>query len=455
MTGTWFTISCSTSGAHTAVVTGGPTTFTLNPDVDFTQDETCTTTIVAAQVSDQDANDPPDTPAANHVFTFSIDASPSVTTTVPVNAAAGVPINQNITINFTEPVNIAAGGITIACPVGTPIAFTPALPQGPVSSIVLDPATDLPANTTCTVTVVATSVTDADANDPPDAMLANHVFTFSTDAAPFVVTTLPANGAVSVLTNANIDVTFSEPVAAAVGAFNIGCVGSGPHAFALSGGPATYTLNPDVDFTPGESCTITVLAVGVSDVDPNDPPDTMLANHVFSFTLEGAPFVQTSVPAATGVHGTSQNLSLTFNEPVTVTGDWFQIVCATTGTRLVTDTTVTPDVTGAIYTINPNTDFVSPESCTLTVTASLVADQDANDPPDVMLADAVILFTIDVPPGVQVTDPVNGSTNAGPTQNITITFTEPVDVSGSWFSISCTTSGSQRPRSRVDRRPSR
>ena len=101
------------------------------------------------------------------------------------------------------------------------------------------------------------------------------------------------------------------------------------------------TLNPDTDFTPGETCTTTVQALAVTDVDGNDPPDNMLANHVFSFTIEAAPFVQTSVPAAAGVHGTSQDLTLTFNEPVNVTGNWFQLVCATSGTQNVSDTSVT------------------------------------------------------------------------------------------------------------------
>ena len=68
-------LGCTTSGSHSAAVSGGPTTFTLNPDVDFTIDESCTVTIVAAQVADQDEHDPPDAMANDHVATFSaVDA---------------------------------------------------------------------------------------------------------------------------------------------------------------------------------------------------------------------------------------------------------------------------------------------------------------------------------------------------------------------------------------------
>jgi predicted extracellular nuclease len=73
----WFTISCATSGSHTAVVTGGPTDFTLNPDVDFAMNETCTVTVLASQVTDQDLIDPPDEMAADYVFSFTTLGPPT------------------------------------------------------------------------------------------------------------------------------------------------------------------------------------------------------------------------------------------------------------------------------------------------------------------------------------------------------------------------------------------
>ena len=49
-----FAISCTTSGAHTFALSGGPTIYTLNPDTDFANDETCTVTVDDAGVSDTD-----------------------------------------------------------------------------------------------------------------------------------------------------------------------------------------------------------------------------------------------------------------------------------------------------------------------------------------------------------------------------------------------------------------
>ncbi len=104
------------------------------------------------------------------------------------------------------------------------------------------------------------------------------------DAAPFVAATSPAAGAIDVPTNANVDVTFSEPVSVGTATFSIECATSGSHSFALSGGLTTYTLDPSSDFATDETCTVTVDDTGVSDTDTLDPPDNMASDYVFSFS---------------------------------------------------------------------------------------------------------------------------------------------------------------------------
>jgi uncharacterized protein len=73
-TGDWFSISCSSTGAHAATATGGPTDFTLDPSTDFGLDETCTVTVRAANVTDTDENDPPNEMTADHTWSFSTPA---------------------------------------------------------------------------------------------------------------------------------------------------------------------------------------------------------------------------------------------------------------------------------------------------------------------------------------------------------------------------------------------
>lgn len=100
VSGTWFTIYCATSGAHTATVAGGPINFTLDPGSDFAANELCTVNILASQVTDQDSNDPPDNMPSD--FTFSVTSAdvqfcgdPATLIHDVQGAGASSPINGN------------------------------------------------------------------------------------------------------------------------------------------------------------------------------------------------------------------------------------------------------------------------------------------------------------------------------------------------------------------------
>ena len=150
--------------------------------------------------------------------------------------------------------------------------------------------------------------------------------------------------------------------------FQIVCASSGTRNVAdtaVTGGPTTFTINPTADFTPGELCTATVFAAQVTDQDPSDPPDAMAANYVLSFRMESAPSVQATVPLNAAPPRPLENLTITFSEPVAVTGNWLQIACGVTGPRNTADTAVTGGPT--TFTVNPNADFAAGESCTVTV----------------------------------------------------------------------------------------
>ncbi|MBA3470608.1 MAG: ExeM/NucH family extracellular endonuclease [Herpetosiphonaceae bacterium] len=111
VTGTWFTISCATSGTHTASVSGGPTSYTLDPSADFVNNEQCTVTIIAAQVMDQD--DTPETMLQDYSFTF---------TAVPPGGIC--PINPTTTIPAVQGTGLAS-----------PVAGQTVRVQGVVSAV--------------------------------------------------------------------------------------------------------------------------------------------------------------------------------------------------------------------------------------------------------------------------------------------------------------------------------
>jgi uncharacterized protein len=107
------------------------------------------------------------------------------------------------------------------------------------------------------------------------------------DAAPQVTAVSPPAGATGVSPSADLSVTFSEPVSVTGSWFTISCALSGSHTAVSSGGPTSFALNPDVDFTMGETCTATIVGAQVSDLDADDPPDTMAGNFAWSFTIVG------------------------------------------------------------------------------------------------------------------------------------------------------------------------
>jgi hypothetical protein len=108
------------------------------------------------------------------------DAAPAVSNTVPADNASNVPLNSNISITFSEPVNVAGSWFTLNCSISG--AHTAAFTGGP-TVFTLDPDTDFVDGDICTLTVLASQVTDQDNNDPPDNMVVNFTAGFSTGDA--------------------------------------------------------------------------------------------------------------------------------------------------------------------------------------------------------------------------------------------------------------------------------
>lgn len=438
--GDWIKIACSKSGAYDPsgvgtllAISGGPTLFTVNPASDFVLGDICDVTIDQTLVTDQDAIDPPDTMAADYLFSFSVlDAAPEVVSTVPADTATDVLVNSTVTINFDENVNVAAGGMTLNC--GAPVSFT-GLPASDTNSVVITPNSNLPFNTLCTLTVVATGVTDADVQDPPDNMAANTVVTFTTDKLPEVTTTVPANTATGIATDTNITINFDENVNVGAAGVTLECPVASAQAFA--GLPATnvnsIVINPTANLPSDQICTVTVVASEVTDT--STPANSMAANHVFTFQFDSAPGFTSSVPAdsATSV-GLGSNIVITFDEAVNaVVGD-FGLTCTPGGAQ-------TFGLSGsgtATLTLNPTVNLPSAASCTTTI-ATTITDVDAIDPPDNYSGISSFGFAteVDAPPKVNSVTPASGATAVAADANISLTFSELVTTTGAWAQVVC------------------
>jgi len=208
--------------------------------------------------------------------------TPEATGSIAMGATAGkVALVQNSTV------------LTGSCPTGLPISDF--VGYGTTANCFEGSGpTPAPSNTT-SVLRLGNGATDTD-NNAADFVAGAPDPHNGSDMAPTVASTTPANGAANVLVSSNIDVTFSEAVNATSSSFTVSCTTSGAHAFGLTGGPTTYTINPDLDVVTTETCSVTVVAAQVTDQDTDDPPDNMTADFNFSFGTEGPVCEQTFTP---------------------------------------------------------------------------------------------------------------------------------------------------------------
>ncbi len=157
---------------------------------------------------------------------------------------------------------------------------------------------------------------------------------------------------------------------------------------------ATDTDNNSADFT-----------IGAPNPRNTPPPDA-------------APAVASTLPAdgASGVpYDTS--VTVTFTEAVNVTSAWYTLSCSNSGVH-----TAAFDGGPTTFTINPDSDFASGDSCTLVVLANQVSDQDGNDPPDNMVADFTVGFSTADACTLPFT-PIPAIQGSGPTAAMTGTVT--------------------------------
>ncbi len=225
-----FTLTCD-SNPVAFTIGGTATAATLTPTSDLPGTAACILTVVAAQVFDVDAGDPPDTMTADVTVDFTtVDTAPTVVSTSPTNGATDVSSGATVTVTFSEPVTADAGAFTLECPAGTPRrspSAARARPSGPSRQMPsCPPPPCAPSRST------GSKIHDVDAVDPPDEMAADVTVDF----------TVAANSAPTDLALSPTTVAENQPSGTTVGTFS--------------------STDPDV----GDTFTYT-LAAGAGDTD--------------------------------------------------------------------------------------------------------------------------------------------------------------------------------------------
>jgi hypothetical protein len=224
--------------------------------------------------------------AVAYVWTFTtgttIDTTrPTVSSTVPANAATGVGIGGNIAVTFSEAINPSTiTTTTFTLKQGSTVVSGAVTSLGATATF--NPAANLAASLVYTATIT-TGVTDLAGN----AMASTYVWSFTTGTTadttrPTVVSTIPANAAIDIAVNANIYATFSEamnPLTITTTTFTLKQGTTIVSGAVTSPSTTTASFNPASNLANNTVYTATVTT-GVKDLAGN----TMALTKVWSFT---------------------------------------------------------------------------------------------------------------------------------------------------------------------------
>jgi len=365
--------------------------------------------------------------------------APTVSATVPTNAATSVARNGDLSVTFSEAMDtatISASTFTLAGPGTTAVTGVVSLSEDGLTAT-FNPASDLAGSTLFTATVT-TGAHDLAGN----ALASNYAWTFTTGAAPdttppTVSSTVPASSATGVALNSNITATFSEAMTSGTisgTTFTLTGPGTTAVAGAVSYTGTTATFNPTADLA-GNTLFTATITTGAHDLAGN----ALASNHVWTFTTGATPdttppTVSSTVPAAsaTGVV-VSSNITATFSEAMnsdTLTGTTFTL--AGPGTTAVAGAV---SYTGTTATFNPTANLAGSTLYTATITTG-VHDVAGN----ALASNHVWTFTTaDVTaPVVSSTVPAASATGVAVNSYITATFSEAMNagtISGTTFTL--------------------
>jgi hypothetical protein len=237
------------TGAVTYVAAGAVATFTPGADLAPSTLYTATITTGAEDLAGVGL-------AANYVWTFTTAAAvvltpPTVISTIPLNGATGVPLNQTVSATFStamNPATINSTTFTLTGPGATAVAGLVAY-ASVGNTLTFTPTANLAASTLYTATITTGAQDLAGIG-----LAANYVWTFTTGTTvvvvpPEIVSTVPANLATAVPLNQAVSATFSEamnPLTITTGTFLL----TGPGTTAVAGTVSYDAINFIATFTP-------------------------------------------------------------------------------------------------------------------------------------------------------------------------------------------------------------
>ena len=267
-------------------------------------------------------------------FTTIDNTNPTLSSSTPTDNATGISTTANITLNFSEAVDVESGNITIKKTSDNSTLETIDVTDSAVTGtgtnqITINPSNTFASSTEYYILIDATAFDDAAGNSYAGISSTTALsFTSKDTVKPYLTSTVPAHLATDIATNANIVLNFSETVVAQSGGHYITIFNKSDdsefekidvtNAKVSGSGTNQITINPTSNFVEKSIYYIKIDSTAFDDSSGNSYAGISTTNK-YKFTIVDStnPTLSTSSPTddATDVN-TLSSLVLTFDEAI-------------------------------------------------------------------------------------------------------------------------------------------
>ncbi|MBU8893764.1 MAG: Ig-like domain-containing protein [Bacteroidales bacterium] len=425
----------------------GTNTITIDPTSDFGSEVEYYVLIDAGAFVDGVGNEFAGIVSTSYwTFTSSDIVKPTVNSVTPVNGDIDVIVGTNLTITFSEPILANIGNITIKdddSGLDKEIIDVQGALVTIVSNVVtVDPFFDLDGSTNYHIIVGESSFKD-ESNNYFGGILLETEWVFVTEdvSVPEVVTLSPEDGISGVSLTANLEITFTEDIEAAVGDIVImNATGPVEHEridvqsgqINITGNIATITPSADfdaltdyyvlIDYGAFEDLTGNKYAGITDDTKWNFTTEEDNTNPVVSYYTPGNGATDVVV---------STTLQITFSEPVYVNIGNVTIKEKDSGLdkEVIDVQGGLVSIVSNVVTIDPSSDLDEATNYYILVDASSFKDEADNYFEGTLLETDWAFVTEDVSaPEIVTLSPADDASGVSVTTNLEIVFTEFVDA---------------------------
>ena len=309
--------------------------------------------------------------------------TPIVSSIDPANNTVNITNNNVIKIIFSEPVTAGSAYSSISVKNSAKAAK---IMKTSISGslLTLTPVYNYLAGDKYTITIPANAVKDSAGNGFAKGYTS--VFTIS-NIIPSVTSTDPVKGAVNILNNKVIKITFNEPITAgsAYNSITVKNSANTTKTMTASISGSVLTLTPVYNYLTGYKYTITIPANALKDSTGNG----LSADYTSSFTIANITPKVNGIDPVNGAINVSNNkvIKITFSEPVTAGSAYNSITVKNSGGAVKL---MNASISGSVLTLTPVYNYLTGYKYTITIPANAVKDSTGNG----LSADYTSSFTI-------------------------------------------------------------